>query len=304
MKKFILTFAAVLTIVSCKKQESTENTEDANSASINSDSAAVSAENQNVSHALLDSAAIKRKNEILKIQELSDEKKELTEKFAKEADSATKKLLTSEVKLAQEKIDSIKIIASTPKKEVVKPKIITRTKVIYRDLPNQKRVDYKPTITKKGELEIAVDDLENARDIAKEQITKYDGVVKSEQISTNSDNQFDYFQISVPLEKSDYLVSDLENNVGKITSRNIEITGQEYAKNSICNLEITLVNTSQKAAVNSSSKTFGGRTLGAVGSGWNVIEEIFLFLLPFWPLFLIGGGIYYFIKKKKTGLAK
>ncbi|MGZ5264357.1 MAG: hypothetical protein ACXWBY_03380, partial [Kaistella sp.] len=42
---------------------------------------------------------------------------------------------------------------------------------------------------------------------------------------------------------------------------------------------------------------------GAFMKGFKVLGDAFLFLLPFWPLFLIGGLVWYFIhrnKKKKA----
>jgi hypothetical protein len=111
-------------------------------------------------------------------------------------------------------------------------------------------------------------------------------------------------QISVPFDKSHYLINDLEENVGTIVKRNIEISGVDYTENTMCDLEITLVNNSKEASAIASSASFGGRSMGAIGSGWNVIQEIFLFILPFWPLFLIGAGVFYYFKKKKSEEAR
>lgn len=306
MKKIILTFVTVLSIIACEKKEagfeetvfsnSTDSTSSANTAIY--DGATNSAKNDSI----LD-AAVTKDTTVVKIQELKEEKKLLTEKVAQEMDSATRTTIISEIKITQQKIDSVKgkIAATSKKRQIAVPKIIRETKVIYRDAPTPKIiVAPTPQITKKGELEIMVDDLDIAQAITKDQIKKYDGVVKSEQISSYQNREFDYLKISVPLDKSDYLIADLENNVGTITSRNIEITGQEIGKNTVCHLEITLFKDSTEAAVAASPKSFGGRTLGAVGSGWNVIQEIFLLMLPFWPVFLIGGGVYYYYKKKRT----
>lgn len=302
MKKIILTFVTVFSLVACKKTGNTENTENTNSSMV-ADSASHSSDSlQTPMNKVKDSSTtIPKDTAVVKIEVLKEQKKLLTEKVAKEMDSATRTSIISEIKITQQKIDSTKAkIVSTRVKKKVAPQIIRETKIIYRENQQPKIVETAPKITKKGELEILVTDFEHAQLVTKEQITKYDGIVKSEQISSDENKQFDYLKVSVPLEKSEYLIKDLEQNVGKITSRNIEITGEEYTKNSVCHLEITLVNTSEKAAIGAASKSFGGRTLSAVGSGWNVIQEIFLFILPFWPLFLIGGGIYYFLKKKKT----
>lgn len=309
MKKIILTFATVLSIVACKKQEGVSENEnqDLSEISTNSivsaDSAFTTLENlPKLSTKETDSAITAIKGiATQKIEELKDEKKLLTEKVAKEIDSATRNSIISEIKITQNKIDSVKNkVATTIKKEKTGPKIIKETKVIYRENPEPKVLVSAPKITKTGELEIQVDDLQVAQEMAKEQIAKYDGKVTGEQISSYENKEYNYLKVTLPLEKSEYLIHDLGRNVGNIISRNIEITGEEYDKNSICNLEITLFNDSKDASIISTPTSFGGRTWGAIGSGWNVIQEIFLFILPFWPVFLIGGGIYYFVKKKKT----
>lgn len=311
MKKFILTLVTVFSLVACKKsaENSESNFEDAaakvsaNLSEISADSTSISMENlPKLSRKQTDSAlqAIKEMGAI-KIEEWKDEKKLLTEKVAKEMDSATRTSIISEIKITQQKIDSAKNkIAASTGKRIVAPKIIKETKVIYRDAPTPKVVVREPKIIKKGELEISVEDLSVAQNATKEQIFKYDGKVSSEQISSYDDKEYSYLNITIPFDKSDYFVDDLESNVGAITSRNIEIKGQELGKNALCNLEITLVRDSKNASAIGTPTSFGGRTLGAVGSGWNVIQEIFLFILPFWPVILIGGIIYYFLKKRNA----
>lgn len=311
MKKLILTLVTVFSLVACKKnaENSESNFEDAaakvsaNISEMNADSTSISVENlPKLSRKQTDSAiqAIK-KGAIVEIEELKDEKKLLTEKVAKEMDSATRTTIISEIKITQQKIDSAKNkIAATTGKRTIAPKIIKETKVIYREAPTPKLVVREPKIVKKGELEISVEDLSVAQNTTKEQIFKYDGKVNSEQISSYDGKEYSYLNITIPFDKSDYFVDDLENNVGAIIFRNIEIKGQELGKNALCNLDITLVNDSKNASSIATPTSFGGRTLGAVGSGWNVIQEIFLFILPFWPVFLIGGIIYYFVRKRKT----
>ena len=311
MKKLILTLVTVFSLVACKKNSdnSESNFEDAaekvsaNISEMNADSTSISVENlPKLSRKQTDSAiqAIKQ-GAIVEIEELKDEKKLLTEKVAKEMDSATRTTIISEIKITQQKIDSAKNkIAATTGKRTIAPKIIKETKVIYRETPTPKVAVREPKIVKKGELEISVEDLSVAQNITKEQIFKYDGKVNSEQISSYDGKEYSYLNITIPFDKSDYFVDDLESNVGAITFRNIEIKGQELGKNALCNLDITLVNDSKNASSITTPTSFSGRTLGAVGSGWNVIQEIFLFILPFWPVFLIGGIIYYFVRKRKT----
>jgi hypothetical protein len=306
MKKIILTIVAVFSLTACKKAETNSSSETADSLSVKIDSSFANnaavydsiqkpliKKNDSVKYVIKDTA-------VIKIQDLKDQKKLFTEKVAKAMDSTTKKEIISEIKTTQQEIDSVKNrLISDMKKRKISPKIIEKTKVVYRNYPKS-NTQVLPKIAKKAELEIQVEDFETAQYIAKEQISKYDGLIKGEQISSNENKQFDYLRVSVPSDKSDYLIKDLENNVGKITSRNIEITSQNFNKNSVCELEITLVNNWENSAVVSTKKSFGGRTLSGVGSGLNVIQEIFLFILPFWPVLLIAGGVYYYFRKKKS----
>lgn len=299
MKKIVLAFAVVLSMTACTKSNSESSNSEMVSDSLSGDTS-VKFDSIQKSPNITDSTnVIKKDTLVINIQDLNDQKRLLTEKVAKTMDSATKAEILSEIKIAQKKIDSVKNrLVSNFKTKKSTPKIIRETKVVYRDLPKPKIVT--PKITKKGELEIHVQDLEIAQYDTKAQLAKYDGTVLSEQILTNSDDKYDYMQLRLPLDKSEYFIDDLERNVGKIVARNIEITGKEGSANAFCYLEVTLTDNSQKALAGAGSKSFGGRTLGAVGSGWNVIQEIFLFILPFWPLALIGGGIFYFLKKRKT----
>lgn len=312
MKKLILTLVVVFSLVACNKNATVSDINLPDSAQVsesisNLDSTFTSLEDlPKLSKKQTDSALAAIKNvAVVKIEDLKEEKDLLTKQVAKELDSATKTAILSEIKVTQNKIDSVKNrVVAVGKQKNVAPKIIKETKVIYKDSPVEKLVKISPKTIKNGEIEIAVEDLESAITLTKENIRKYDGTIKNEQISSFEEKEFDYLQISVPFDKSDYLINDLEENVGTIVKRNIEISGVDYTENTMCDLEITLVNNSKEASAIASSASFGGRSMGAIGSGWNVIQEIFLFILPFWPLFLIGGGVFYYFKKKKSEEAR
>ncbi|MDE5431671.1 DUF4349 domain-containing protein [Elizabethkingia meningoseptica] len=294
MKKSILILIAASSIIACKKTETSSSYGEP----FGSDSATVSTDTLKPIHTpnvQVTTAVIE------KIDSLKEEKKLLTEKVAKEIDSTSKALIVSEIKTTQKKIDSIKSkVITAVNKSKAAPKVIRETKVIYKEAPKTETKEPVVTSSKKGTLDINVDDMETARAATKQQIAKYDGVIKTEQISENSDAKTNYLKVRIPSEKSDYLIEDLGRYVGTIGYRNIEIIGQENAKNTVCDLEITLTSDSQKAVVPVAPESFGGKMTAAFSSGWNVIQEIFLFILPFWPAFLIGGGIFYYFKKKKN----
>ncbi len=289
-----------LSVISCKKGEVSET-------SINEmvDSAAVVANSihEDIQHGISSDTLIAKLKDSAesKITQLTEEKKLLTEKVAKEIDSASKEVIVSQIKTAQNKIDSVKQeVATVGEKIKATPKIIKETKVIYKEVPAKVVKEPVAKISKSGEVQIKVEDMDVARESTLEQIAKYDGIIKNEQVSGNSNSDATNMKVQLPADKTEYLINDLERYVGTIEYRNISTTGQEYTKTSMCDIEIALFRDGENAEVAAKPETFGGRTGQAFARGWNVIQEIFLFILPFWPLFLIGGGVYYYFKKKKS----
>ena len=300
MKKIIVAFVCISSLIACSKNEA--GNESPNTAELLEDTLVVPGKNDLILNSKrVDSiVATAKDTAVVKIQQLNDQKRLLTEKVAKELDSASRTAVVSEIKMTQQKIDSVRnTLAKTAQKIASTPKVVRETKVIYRDRPKTKTPVALPQITKSGELVIQVANMENAQVAVRDQLRKYDAVIKNEQISSYQEQQSQYLEISVPVAKSDYLISDLESQVGKLTTKNIEIYSLENGRNAVCHLGITLTSDQESALADGHSKTFGGRSLGAVGSGWTVIQDIFIFLLPFWPVFLLGGGIYYYIRKKK-----
>ena len=91
----------------------------------------------------------------------------------------------------------------------------------------------------------------------------------------------------------------INSNVGDIDTKDIQVSGRNYTDNTICTINVSI---SDKAQTEKEPKTFGGKSLAAIESGWEVITSIFLFILPLWPLFLIVGIGYYFYKKKNKNV--
>lgn len=297
MKKLILTAVILSTLTMCKKSD----LEQANSTIASTDSLV---DNVSESVAKFDSAAntivdsvnlkakdlIKNKEEIEKAFENSKNKidsiGENVEKFKKDIED--KKISSN--------LDSIK---NSIKKEIPKAKKETVTKIIYKEKPKQNDQPKTSSITKKGYIEINVDDIANGKYLVQEQIGKYDGVIKTENLITNDEFQTYYITAKLPLQKFDYLVEELAD-LGTVKSKNVEIIGSDYNQNKMCDIEITLYGNKLHPNKNENDKSFGSKSLDAVSSGWNVIGSILLFLLPFWPVFLIGGIAYYFYKKKNN----
>jgi hypothetical protein len=293
MKKLILTAVILSTLTMCKKADLQE----ANNTIANADSlidkASETVNNlDSNSNAVLESVnlkakdLIKNKEEIEKAFENSKNKidsiSENVEKFKKDIEE--KKVATT-IDSIQEKI----------KKELPKPKTVT--KVIYKDKPVKKeQVAPVNAMVKNGSVELNVDDISLAKQSVRDIIRKYDGVINTENLVSNDEFQTLYLTTKVPYDKFDYLVEDL-SLLGSIRNKNLEVKGDSYNPNKLCSLDITLYYNHLKPK-ESENQSFGEKSVDAISSGWKVIGDILLFLLTFWPVFLIGGIGYYLYKKK------
>ncbi len=296
MKKLILLVAVSSTFIMCKKGEATASQlENA----INSADSTVSAASDKINkvsdqaNAALDSAGIKIKN--------FENTKEKFENTSKIVDSLSDKISSTKLEAQKEKKDSVKkdekIVVNVPA-----PKVIKETKIVYKDKPKAENYELnipKNKMVKTGVLELTVDDAELARETVKEEVKKYDGFIKSENTAlNNNEKKIAYLKIRVPIQKFEYLMEDLSNNIGTVENKGIEVSGQDFVQNTMCEVDITLYGKEGSYTENKEPQSFGEKTFAAISSGWDVIMSIFLFILPLWPLFLILGIGYYFYKKK------
>ncbi|MDF2933471.1 MAG: hypothetical protein K0R36_2802 [Chryseobacterium sp.] len=306
MKKYILLVAVSSTFIMCKKGEAATSQMENSVPSADSTLANVTDKVNSVSknaEAVLDSASIKIKD-FEKTKSEADEKIEST---SKSIDSLSEKI--AHMKL-ESKTEAKKDSSSKKTERIVvnlpAPKIIKETKIIYKDKPktnSEVLTVSKNKMLKSGILELNVNNAETAKEIVKEQVKKYDGFIRSENISlNNNDKKIAYLKVKVPIQKFDYLMDDLSYNIGEVENKGIDVSGQDFVNNTLCDVEITLYGTDSNLAIKDQPEGFGAKSLAAVSSGWNVITSIFLFILPLWPLFLISGIAYYFYKKKNKNL--
>jgi len=301
MKKLILLVAVSGTFIMCKKGEAVsqlENTISSADSTISDASEKISAIDDKA-NAALDSAHVKIKD----FQQAGNEIKDHMENTSKMVDSLSEKISSVKLETKAEKKDSAKkesnIVVNVPA-----PKVIKETKIVYKDKPKNENFELnipKNKLVKTGVLEVTVDDAETAKEIVKEEVSKYDGFLRSENISlNNNEKKIAYLKIRVPIQKFDYLMEDLSSNLGEVENKGIEVSGQDFVQNTMCEVDITLYGKDGAYIKDDEPKTFGEQSFAAISSGWNVITSIFLFILPLWPLFLIVGIGYYFYKKRKT----
>ncbi|MCD1118048.1 DUF4349 domain-containing protein [Chryseobacterium turcicum] len=296
MKKFIVLAAVSTLFVMCKKGETTQPQLESAINSADSTAANVGEKINSIHHdaeTVFDSANIKIKD----FEKTKSEAVEKMEATSKRVDSLSEKISNMKLESKPEKKDSLqKIVVNVPA-----PKVIRETKIFYKDKPKPVEKISENKMQKTGVLELSVNDAETAKETVKELVKKYDGFVKSENTSlNNNDTKIAYLKVKVPIQKFDYLMDDLSFNIGNVENKGIDVSGQDFVNNTLCDMEITLYGTSEAALAKSKPETFGGKSLDAISSGWNVITSIFLFILPLWPLFLIAGIGYYFYKKKNN----
>lgn len=283
------------TLTMCKKSDLQEANNTIASADSLVQNTAESVEKFDASaNAIVDSVNLKAKDLIKNKEEIEKAFENSKSKIDSISENVEQFKKDIEEKKLSSNIDSIK---NSIKKEIPKPVTKTVNKIVYRDRPSQDSTPKPASMMKKGYIEINVDDIATGKALVQDQIRKYDGIIKTENLISNDEFQTYYITAKVPLQKFDYLVEELAD-LGSVKNKNVEIMGNDYNQNKMCDIEITLYGNKLYPTQNEKDKSFGTRSLDAVSSGWNVIGSILLFLLPFWPVFIIAGIAYYFYKKK------
>ncbi len=300
MRKFILLIAVSSTFIMCKKGEATasglEDTLKSADSIVATAPEKISQANDQA-NAAMDSANVR----IKEFEGTRNEVKDRIESTSKMVDSLSEKISSVKLETKAGKKDSVKkdekIVVNVPA-----PKVIRETRIVYQNNPkkeNNKLNVPANKLVKSGVLELTVDDAETAKEIVKEEVAKYDGLIRSENISlNNNDKKIAYLKVKIPIQKFDYLMDDLSQNLGQVENKSVDISGQDFVQNTMCEVDITLYGKDGSYAQSNKPETFGEKSFAAVSSGWNVITSVFLFILPLWPLFLIAGIGYYFYKKR------
>ncbi len=299
MKKIIVGIILLNTLVMCQKSEVkqlqdhiksadslisnvNDNLKNIDSLSINLDSVSVP-------------QIIKEKEKLEKV--FNDSKKSI-DSLGSSIDNFKKTVDSKEI---QKKIDSV---SSKIKSLDDLKKLKEQVKVVYKDGPQQQQQPKLDILTKSAKIELGVDNLTMARQQLSQDLTRFGGKLETENVVSNNELQTMYLSAKIPLSQFDYFVESVSNNLGSIKSKNIEVKGRDYTENQMCNIELTLLeNQNLSKKENNENQTFSQKAGDAFGSGGKVLGDIILFLLPFWPLFLIVL-IGIFIYRKKFGKKK
>ena len=161
-------------------------------------------------------------------------------------------------------------------------------------------------IVKSANLEIEVENISDSKSILRSQLQRNNAEIVTEKFSETEGFEREYITLKVPLRDFDALVADVSRDLGEVRLKSTESEGSDYLSNQMCDLEITLVQKENSAVVSpdkndaeSKPDTFAEKSSGAFMSGFKVLGGVLLAILPFWPIFLLGGIAWYFVRRNK-----
>ena len=162
-------------------------------------------------------------------------------------------------------------------------------------------------LVKTARVEIQVDDLSAAKALLKQKMRENNADLVTENFSQNEGIQREYITAKVPLQNFDQLLSNLSGQLGDVKSKSTESEGKDYVASQMCEIEITLLqneNIASNPIVENQNEEDKNSFGNAFMKGFKVLGDALLFLLPFWPIFLIGALVWYFISRNKKKKAK
>lgn len=177
----------------------------------------------------------------------------------------------------------------------------------YPNLKNSPQPEYiADPVVKTAELELEVGNLNDANRLLLQKFTANNAELVSQRFSDTESVQRTYLTAKVPLGQFERLLSDVNSSVGTVHSQIIQSEGTKYMPDQMCDVAITLVQRNQPAYSDSASghnagdtDSFAGRSSDAFLKGFDLLKKGVLVILPFWPLILIAGAVYYFFVKRK-----
>ena len=162
----------------------------------------------------------------------------------------------------------------------------------------------KNPLIKTAKIEIEVDDISQAKSILNQKIRENNGDLIAENYSENEGFQREYISVKVPLQNFDQLVSNASSQLGNMRSKESFSEGIDYVSGQMCDVEITLVQKENNAIIpinkdnpEQNPDSFSSKSSNAFMDGFDGLGKMMLVILPFWPLFLIGGIVWYFVRR-------
>ncbi|MBW8360188.1 MAG: DUF4349 domain-containing protein [Weeksellaceae bacterium] len=160
-------------------------------------------------------------------------------------------------------------------------------------------------VVKSAEMEITVDDLSTSRDDLAMELRRFGGDIVSENFGEQNGFRKQVVRAKVPNQYFDEATKRIPERLGMLKSKNMESSGTDYDPNQMSDLEITLsenrtVAGTESVATDPAQKNETGEDSysGAFMKGFKVMGQVFMALLPFWPVFLVIGLVWYFISRR------
>ena len=155
-------------------------------------------------------------------------------------------------------------------------------------------------------MTIAVDNIDDTRSTLATELYKYGGEIVSESMGEEQGIRKQRITAKVPYKYFDEATQKIAQRMGTLRTKNVETEGMDYSPEQMCDLEITFTERSQFASNetitnsdSSDSGTYKDKSSDAFMKGFDGLKNVLLFLLPFWPLLLIGGIVYYFYRRNQ-----
>ena len=158
-------------------------------------------------------------------------------------------------------------------------------------------------IVKTARFEIQVENLDEAKALLRQKIRENNADLVTENFSQNEGIQKEYITAKVPLQHFDQLVSGISSQLGDVKLKSTESEGSDYIASQMCDVEIVLLQNENIAGTGISKDENGEEKAdgfsGAFLKGFKLLGDAMMFLLPFWPVFLIAGAIWYFVTRNR-----
>lgn len=194
--------------------------------------------------------------------------------------------------------------------ETQKENTQTPTKAEIQSQHSPSTVPLDPLV-KTARLEIEVVNLTEAKALLKQKLKEHHADLASESFSQTEGISKESFSAKVPVPYFDQLVNSA-STLGEIRMKSTISQGIDYDAKQLCDVEISLFQNenlrnnsfAQKESDSLKTDTFGDKSSNAFMQGFRILGDGLLFLLPFWPILLIGILVWYFFARNKKRKAK
>ncbi|KMQ72556.1 DUF4349 domain-containing protein [Chryseobacterium koreense] len=168
----------------------------------------------------------------------------------------------------------------------------------------------KNPLVKTAQLQIQVENLTEAKALLKQKFRDHHADLVAENFSQTEGISKESFSAKVPLSYFDQLVESA-STLGEIRMKSTVSQGMDYDSKQLCDVEISLFQNENSANISANKDTdslktgtFGDKSSNALLQGSKILGEILLFLLPFWPILLIGILVWYIVARNKKRKAR